>query len=223
MIVYVDIEHDRVRGFPEIWQDHCAKTLDIKYKLEQISGEPCLVMRYTDVSLAALDAVAAKAVLISGNRTEFQHYTEEDLAGLREIIRQSVKPTLGICGGAMMIAESYGSTAAPIDPAGEGDMFDDAWRERKHESGFMQVKRTQPHPLFEGIDDTAEFMELHYWEIKSVPDGFERFAETETTPVQFIAHRDKPLFATQFHPERFDAEHQAGARFLENFFKLMDG
>ena len=222
MIVFVDIEHIRVKENPENWAKHHHRRLDTKFKLEEISGEPCLIVRYDKVSPELLEKVNAKAVLVSGNMTEFQHYNEEDLAGLRAIFKQATRPTVGFCGGAQMMAETFGSRAAAIDESSEGDMYDGKWKERTHESGFMQVRKTAPHPLFEGLGDDMVFLESHYWEIKGTPEGFETFAETDITPIQFMAHKDMPLFGTQFHPESFDDDHQDGRKFLENFFKLMD-
>lgn len=222
MIVFVDIEHIRVKQDPPKWRKHLAGVADIKFKLEEISGEPCLIVRYERVSPQLLKDVDARAVLVSGNITEFQHYSEAELAGLRAIFREATRPTVGFCGGAQMMAETFGSRAAAIDEGEQGDMMDGAWKERTHESGYTQVRQTKPHPLFAGLGDEMTFLEAHYWEIKSVPEGFESFAETDTTPIQFLAHKSMPLFASQFHPEAFDDSHPDGRKFLENFFKLMD-
>ena len=222
MIVYVDIEHIRVKENKKMWDEHLVLTLTIKLALEEVSKEPCLIVRYENISPQLLDDLGAKAVLVSGNMTEFQHYTEEDLTGLRAIFKQATRPTVGFCGGAQMLAETFGSRAGAIDEAGSGDMMDGNWKERPHEWGFTQVRQTAPHPLFEGLGDNMTFMEAHYWEIKELPEGFESFAETDITPIQFMAHKELPLFGTQFHPEEFDANHTDGRKFLENFFNLMD-
>lgn len=222
MIVYVDIEHIRLKADKKKWDAHLVLTLNIKLALEEVSDEPCLIVRYENISPQFLNDVGAKAVLVSGNQTEFQHYSEEDLAGLRAIFRQATRPTVGFCGGAQMMAETFGSRAAAIDETESGDMMDGNWKERTHEHGYMQVRQSAPHPLFEGLDSEMTFMEAHYWEIKGTPEGFETFAESDITPIQFMAHKDMPLFGTQFHPETFDDEHTDGRTFLENFFKLMD-
>lgn len=222
MIVYVDIEHIRVKEDQAKWDKHLTETLDVKYRLEEISGDHCLIVRYDKLSPELLHALNVRAVLVSGNLTEFQHYQEEDLAGLRAVFREAARPTVGFCGGAQMMAETFGSHAAAIDESAQGDLSDGAWKEHSHEFGFMQVRQTTPHPLFEGLGDEMTFLEMHYWEIKSLPEGFEAFAETDITPIQFMAHKSLPLFGTQFHPEFFDDDHPDGRTFLENFFKLLD-
>ncbi len=221
MIVYVDIEHLRVKEKdPEQWKKHLSLTLDIKYKLEEVSGDQCLIVHYEKLSPELLRQIEAKAVLVSGNITEFQHYDEEKLAGLRAVFREAAQPTIGFCGGAMMLAETYGSTAAPIDPTGSGDMYDESWKERPHEWGYMPVRQALDHPLLEGLSSELTVLEAHYWEIKGVPDGFKNYAETDLTPIQLIAHDSLPLFGSQFHPEEWDEEHPDGREFLKNFFKL---
>lgn len=221
MIVYVDIEHERVKEMPDRWNQHLQWQLDAKYRLEEISGDHCLIMRYEQCSPEALRNVNARAVLVSGNTTEFQHYDEASLAGLRSVFREVAQPTLSFCGGFQMMAETFGSRAAAIVEDEPGHMYDDSWKERTCETGFLPVQRTDYHPLMADMDDEMTFLEAHYWEIKSVPDGFRVHASTETTPIQLIAHESLPLFGTQFHPEAYDDQHQDGKHFLKNFFALV--
>jgi len=218
MIVYVDIEHERVQNVPDKWQQNLSWRLETKYRLEEISGDHCLIMRYDRLSPAALREVNARAVLVSGNTTEFQHYDEEKLAGLRAVFREAAQPTIGFCGGFQMMAETFGVKAGPIVPSEHGDMDHDTWKERTHESGFTPIRQRAHHPLLAGLDTDMEFFEAHYWDIKTAPADFNVFAGTEITPIQFIAHSTLPLFGTQFHPELYDEDHQDGRRFLENFF-----
>jgi len=219
MIVYVDIEHERLQNIPEKWQKHLSQRLEVKYRLEEISGDHCLIMRYDRLSPDALCEVKAKAVLISGNTTEFQYYEEAKLSGLRAVFREAAQPTLGFCGGFQMMAEAFGITAGPIVSTESGDMDNDSWKERTHEFGFTSVFQSGDHPFFTGLGNKMMFFEAHYWDIKDVPIGFQTFAQTEITPIQFMAHETLPLFGTQFHPEVYNEDHLDGRHFLENFFK----
>ena len=54
----------------------------------------------------------------------------------------------------------------------------------------------------------------------AVPEGFRLLAARETCRVQMLAHRSRPIFGTQFHPELQDEAHRDGQRILENFFRL---
>jgi GMP synthase (glutamine-hydrolysing) len=84
----------------------------------------------------------------------------------------------------------------------------------------MPVRVTEPHGLFEGMGRQPTFFESHYWEVKSAPPGFRRLAESDLCFVQALAHEDRPLFGTQFHPEDYDEANPDGRRLLENFFRL---
>ncbi|MEM7530619.1 MAG: hypothetical protein AAF639_00460 [Chloroflexota bacterium] len=221
MIVFIDIEHERVQQHPDKWEEHLARRLKTKYRLEEISGDHCLLLRYERANPNVLREVNARAVLVSGNMTEFQHYSEEDLAGLRAIFREPAQPTIGFCGGFQMMAETHGVEASAIVADEQGNMDDDSWKARTSEWGFTPIRKTASHPLLAGLDDDMYFFEAHYWEIKGCPAGFDVFAETDITPIQLMAHQKLPLFGTQFHPEAYDEAHLDGRRLLENFFKLI--
>ncbi|RME99403.1 MAG: hypothetical protein D6768_15125 [Chloroflexi bacterium] len=223
MIVFVDIELARVKKTdPARWRRHLSDVLAAKYRLEALSGQPCLVVHYEKVTPVLLRQLQADAVLVSGNTTEFQHYEAESLAGLRAVFREAARPTLGFCGGAQLLAQTFGSEVAAIDPAGTGSMDDESWRGRAHEAGFTVVRRLVEHPLLAGLGPEFVVMEQHYWEIKQLPAGFVNLARTEVTPIQCIAHQSLPLFGTQFHPERWDDAHPDGRTLLENFFNLIN-
>ncbi|MCB9433439.1 MAG: gamma-glutamyl-gamma-aminobutyrate hydrolase family protein [Ardenticatenaceae bacterium] len=221
MIVYVDIEHDRVKEMGDKWDVHLQRVLNVKYRLEEISGDHCLVMRYKRVNPEVLRELKVRAVLVSGNITEFQHYDEADLAGLRAMFREGAQPTLGFCGGCQMMAQTFGVNVGAIIPAEAGDMNDESWRNRTHEWGFTPVQQLRPHPLFAGLAPQMNLFEAHYWEVKQLPEGFENLAATDITALQLLAHQSLPLFGTQFHPEAYDEKNLDGRRFLQNFFALV--
>jgi hypothetical protein len=64
MIVYVDMEHDRMRARPRRWERTLAVRLRDKFRLEEISGEPCLIVRYKQVTPAMLDELGVRAVVV---------------------------------------------------------------------------------------------------------------------------------------------------------------
>lgn len=223
MIIFVDLEHERVQQ-TEKWPESFALRLKIKYRLEDISGEPCLIVRYSHMTPAWVRELKPRAVLVSGCATEIDYYAEKDLAGLRQVLQEAAQPTLGFCGGEQLIGQTFGSEIAPMgklpssmaDPYPEWDYAQGMSRER----GFMPVRVREPHPLFEGLGQTPVMFQSHYWEVKSVPPGFKLHATTDLCQVQMIAHESKPLYATQFHPEQWGDDHTDGRRFLENFFHL---
>jgi GMP synthase-like glutamine amidotransferase len=200
-----------------------ANRLKVKYRLEEISGEPCLIMRYTHVTPERLRTLPIKAITVSGNATEFEHYSEAKLAGLRAVLRQAAYPTVAFCGGCQILAQTYGAEIGPIGPLPPGS--DDPNRTNKlapgmiQERGFMPVRIAQAHPLFAGLGATPIFFESHYWEVKAPPPSFDTYAVTDQCQIQMLVHTSLPLVATQFHPEFYDDTHRDGQQFLTNFFR----
>ncbi len=221
MIVYVDLEHDRLRQDPARWNASLARRLEVKYRLEDISGEPCLIVRYHRVSPALLESVSARAVLVSGCYTDFEHYAGSDLSGLRAVYRAAAWPTLGFCGGAQLMAQAHGADLGPLGPLEAGGPIENEFASgMKQEQGFMPVTVQAQHPWLAGLGPAPEFFQNHYWEIKGAPAGFRVLAGSELCGIQALAHERLPLFGTQFHPELYDDAHPAGRDLIKNFFQL---
>ena len=224
MIVYVDLEHDRLQQQPELWEKSLARRLKHKYRFEEISGDLCLIVRYDRVNPDLLHELNIRAVIVSGCYTDFEHYSEESLAGLRAVYREAARPILGLCAGQQLLAQAYGAEIGPLGPlsAGEPDTYAEAYVPgMKQERGFMPVRVKSTHPLLAGLGPQPTFFQAHYWEVKAPPAGFRVLAESDLCPVQAIAHLDRPLFGVQFHPEEYDEAHGDGRRVLENFFRIM--
>lgn len=84
----------------------------------------------------------------------------------------------------------------------------------------MEITLVRPDPLFDGLLDPVYMEEDHYWAVKELPPVLELLATTETCPIQAFRHRERPVYGTQFHPERYDREHPQGRRVLQNFFRI---
>lgn len=221
MIAYIDIEHISMQANKERWSARLARLLNVKYKLEEVSGEPCLIIRYEKVTPKFLDELGIKAICVSGSSTELPNYSPEEMAGMRQIFETVTRPTIGFCGGHQMMSEMFGVDVKPINEEETGTMVGGGWRNRTHELGMTPVHVTQDHPLFAGLGHEMKMFQAHYWEVKSLPAGFKAYASSDITPIQFMAHESKPLFGTQFHPEEWDDEHTDGRVLLENFFNLI--
>jgi GMP synthase-like glutamine amidotransferase len=83
------------------------------------------------------------------------------------------------------------------------------------------------------------FLEAHYCEAKSVPEGFELLASTPMSRIQALRRSGTIVYGTQFHPEAYieepgdgdnclirhvypdgyDGRQPDGRRFLVNFFR----
>jgi GMP synthase-like glutamine amidotransferase len=241
MIGLVDLEHERLRSNPTLWRFFSCKTLAAKRRIEDLSGQSCAVIRYHEVNPSVLEGLNLAAVVVGGNYTGFQHFSEYDLAGLKEVFRKATRPIFAICGGFQLLAQVYGGGLGPIDPAtAEAENAPEGTdtpyppellpsnaemdpSSSVFERGFMPVRVVRTHPLFEGLAAEAIVYQLHGGEVKGLPAGFLRLAESDLCRIQAIAHRTLLLFGVQFHPERYDENHQDGRRILQNFFRIAGG
>ena len=222
MIVFVDNEH--VTGYDQPWGEKImANRIRIKYELEDMSGDNCLVVRWNRVTPQLLRDVGARAVFISGNSATADQYDPAEQSGLRDVILAKEWPTFGFCGGHQVMGEAYG---APLEPIGELDTRDESFGEAaemapgmKAELGYLPITVTTGHPILDGLGEAPVFRHAHSWELKAVPDGFTNYARTEISPIQLIVHDELPLVGTQFHPEYSTAEHPEGRQLIANFMR----
>ena len=218
MILFVDAEHET--GYSQPWAEFLlANRTRIAYDLEDISGDVCLLQRYTRVDMNLLDRYDIRAVFISGASTDPDQYSAEDLAGLRQIVRGADIPMFGFCGGFQFMAEALGRPIERIGPLVDGDEDPDpefmpGW---KTESGYLPVELVGDHPVLEGLGADTIFRQYHGWEIKELPDGFVNYARSDTTEIQLAINEDRRLLGTQFHPEYFTDDHPAGRTLIHNF------
>ena len=221
MILYVDMEHVTGRTAP--WaQSLMAGRIKVKYRIEEITGEPCLIVHYANVTPEFVQQHPFRAILLSGSGADPEYYT--DLTGINTVIQQPPLPILGLCGGWQFMAQAFGAAITPLGPLSPGASPPDdpvIFREGyQQEYGFHPVQITAHHPLFDSLSVAPTFWHAHYLEINPPPPGFHVYAQTALCAVQMAAHDTLPLYGAQFHPEHYDDAHPDGRRVLENFFRL---
>jgi len=99
MLVFVDYEHASryEQGGPD-WL--LAARTRITYRLEDLSGLPCMLVRYDRLTSELLDRLEVQAVFISGQGTDPAKYRDEDTAALADVVCSSDLPVFGFCGRA---------------------------------------------------------------------------------------------------------------------------
>ena len=244
MICYVDIEHRKALPGADEQAAHRTYCANVKLRLEGTSGDVCLVQHYTCVTQQSLRELETKALIISGNTTEWAEYDEADLLEMSRIIRNAEMPILGFCGGCHLIAMAHSAPLGPIRRLEEGE--EDPCKEYApgyfKEWGFIPVHVLKSDPLFGGLGERPRFLAAHYWEIKETPPGFELLACSDSCRIQAIKQVGKPVYGTQFHPEAYTEgqvahrswpidlvypegyteEQVDGRRLLMNFFRASD-
>lgn len=218
MILFVDNEH--ASGYEKPWGEKLlAARTRIKYRLEDISGDLCLMARYFQITPALIEQYDIRAMFISGNSADPAMYDPAEQAGMRAIIRDGQLPIFGFCGGFQLMGETLGAVLDKIGPLDEGvtDPFPDAYPGMKKEFGYASVDITANHPLTAGLDPHPIVRHAHSLELKGVPAGFEVLASTAVAPIQMMVHTSRPLAGSQFHPEYYTDEHPAGRIMIANF------
>lgn len=135
----------------------------------------------------------------------------------------ATKPFLGICLGLQALydfSEEGGGVAGlqlwrghvPLFPPAR--MIDaDGMRLKVPHMGWNQVRQTQKHALWRGIEQNTRFYFVHSY--YADPSDRTQIAGLTTYGVEFAAAAAQDnIFAVQFHPEK---SQQAGLKLLENF------
>jgi GMP synthase (glutamine-hydrolysing) len=242
VICFVSIEHDRWFEDPQGRASHLYYCMDVKLKVEALTGRPCLVQRYTDVTQRRLRELDIEALLISGNAVPFDEYEDSAFSEMCRIIRDAEWPILGFCGGHHLIALAHGSNVAPMRRLwpGEPDVTNLSGPGYLKEWGFMPVQVVAADPILDGLGPAPIFLQVHFHEIKGLPPGFKNLASSDDCHFQIIKRLDRPVYGTQFHaesyterahdqrnslvnliyPDGYPGARPAGRDLLANFFRI---
>ena len=221
MIVFVDYEHaDRYQNGGG--QNIQAARTWISYRLEDLSGQPCLLVRWDHISPELLASIDAKAIFISGNGSKPTLYTPAALAPLYGILHASNLPVFGFCGGFQCLSQALGAEMTLLDIAAdaeETDMIKKFPTGHFGEVGYHPIELLGEHPLLDGLGDAPIFRHAHGLHIPEPPAGFQTLARTAITPVQLAVSDERRMIGTQFHPEYWTDEHPAGKTLISNFLR----
>ncbi len=224
MLLFIDYEHADRYGTKFGSRIQAARTW-ITYRLEDLSGRHCMLVRYDRVTPELVAKLGARALFISGNSADPSQYEPALIQPLHSLVRESGLPVFGFCGGFQLLAEALGSDVVPldvgVDPV-ETDTLVKFDGDRFGEVGYHEIELLGSHPLVEGLGPAPVFRHAHGLHVPDPPGGFEVLARTEITPVQLAVDDDRRLVGTQFHPEYWTDEHPAGQTLIENFLRWAD-
>ena len=103
-------------------------------------------------------------------------------------------PTFGICRGIQSLAAMLGGSLYQDIPTAK---LNHPSEDKKH-----MVVKTADTPLTRLLPDTYLVNTFHHQCVKQVPDGFVVTYKNEDV-IEAIEHTTLPIFAVQWHPERF--------------------
>jgi len=203
----------------------------VKRKLEKISGLPCLVQFYEDVTLKKTQELGIKAVVFSGYGTPLWEHKLRSFRGVYDLVRHGDLPIMGFCGGHQVVAELWARhndrkltkmTSYPIRMLRKGEPDHNPAYHPGHfkEWGFYPIRIVKRDPLFKGLRSGFMACEYHRCRVEKLPKDFALLASTPGTGVQAYRHKTRPVYGTQFHPENWTDYYPAGKRVIENFFRI---
>jgi len=128
------------------------------------------------------------------------------------------RPLLGICLGLQLLFEGSDEDGAKTLGVLPGRTIRLVGAPRLPHIGWNQVERRRDHPLFDGIDEAADFYFVHSYAAAPGP-GADGLTLAETTHgARFVSAVARgSLTGVQFHPERSGRD---GLRLLANFVAL---
>ncbi|MBM3891710.1 MAG: hypothetical protein FJ388_21560, partial [Verrucomicrobia bacterium] len=195
------------------------KVLQLRNRIEDLSGLPCVLVSYMQITRRDLEKPNIKAIVMTAWKPRDDKVHEREL---QELIKLTTKPFIAFCGGHHMIYLTYGGKSGimrKLNP-GEKDPNPKYYPGYFKEWDFGTVRVVKRDPIFNGLPDEIIVPQRHYAECKELPAEFDLLASSDECKVQVIRHRNRPVYGTQFHPEIYDDKHPHGKILLQNFFRI---
>jgi anthranilate synthase/aminodeoxychorismate synthase-like glutamine amidotransferase len=130
---------------------------------------------------------------------------ERDFSVGRAVLREASVPVLGVCLGMQGLVSVYGGRVRQVPPA----------------HGEVAVVTHDGSGIFARVPNPFRAVRYHSLAAVALPGVLiaNAWCDSEAGPVVMgVAHREKPLWGVQFHPESILTEH--GETMLRNFLEL---
>ena len=150
-----------------------------------------------DISIEKIKEKAPKGIIFTGGPASV--YGEDSPKCAKEIFDLGI-PVLGICYGMQLMTHTLGGNVS---------------RANTREYGTTKVNINSNSPLFQGFENTNDFLMSHTDFVSEVPNGFKNIGSTEHCPNAAMENPDKKLYGIQFHPEVNLSVN--GTKVIENF------
>lgn len=193
-----------------------------KFTLERFSGDICLVIHYSQVSMELLHKYSPWAICHSGGSALYSEYDVLENDTYKTLVTEAMVPQIGFCGGHQIISAFFGSEIGPMRQLEENepDHCPEYQPGMFKEWGVYPVRIVKRDPVFEGLPNAIRVFEYHFWEVKKLSDELVLLASSDNCKVQAFVHKTKPIYGTQFHPEASNEAYPDGFKILQNFFNI---
>jgi para-aminobenzoate synthetase len=177
-------------------------TFNLFQLIAEVNGEEPVVVRNDGATWEEMAGWDVDNIVISPGPGRPER--PADFAVCADAIREAEVPLLGVCLGHQGLGHLSGGEVVHAPEVMHGRLSG------VHHDGSA---------LFEGIPQGFEVVRYHSLCLaEPLPDSLERTAWTEDGVVMGVAHRDRPSFGVQFHPESICTSH--GETLLRNFRDL---
>ncbi len=161
----------------------------------------CEIVRH-DISAEEIKSRGAKGVIFTGGPASV--YGDNAPKCDPEIFNLGI-PVLGICYGMQLMTHTLG---------GKGERAD------KREDGEIEVNFSKS-VLFDGFTDKNVCLMSHTDYVETLPQGFEKIADTASCPYAAIENKERRFYGIQFHAEVNNTVN--GTKIIDNFVKKICG
>lgn len=133
-------------------------------------------------------------IILSGSKTSCLDTSEwvEQLIRFLETAVQKQIPVLGVCFGHQILARLFSGTNA-VGPS------------TKPELGWVSIQKkasSKAYGLLQDLPESFYSYQSHFEEVRYLPPEFDILAQSDRCGIQAFAHKSKPVFGIQFHPEK---------------------
>ncbi|MFZ5988324.1 MAG: aminodeoxychorismate synthase component I [Bacillota bacterium] len=179
-------------------------TFNLYQYVAEITGEMPVVIRNNQLKFEELKQIEYNNIIISPGPGRPD--VLEDFGVCISVLQQLDVPILGVCLGHQGIAHAFGGKVIHAPEAMHGRVS------KVYHEG---------HPLFEGIPVGFSVVRYHSLIVdKEIPPELQKIAWTEDDLIMGIAHKEKPIWGVQFHPESICTEY--GKNILKNYLSMAE-
>lgn len=150
-----------------------------------------------NISIEKIKEKAPKGIIFTGGP---DNVNEENAPKCDKEIFNLGIPVLGICYGMQLMAYTLGGEVK---------------RASKREFGVIPVSIKNNSKLFNGFENTNNFLMSHNEYVAKLPEGFENIGFTADCPNAAMQNTEKNFYGIQFHPEVNNSEN--GTMVIKNF------
>ncbi len=179
---------------------HDSYTWNLVHLVATVTGELPTVVEHDEVSADALYAKGFSHVVLSPGPGSPDD--DRDFSVGRELLLRAELPVLGVCLGMQGLVSAYGGHVGQVEPA----------------HGEVAAVQHDGSGVFAGIPSPFQAVRYHSLAALTLPVVLVETAWCDGDDgrvVMGVAHRDKPLWGVQFHPESILTEH--GEQLVRNF------